>query len=251
MASLPDVIRSGLREEDLTDLPPEIRKGLEPLLRYVNNAVQGFTAAFSGQIDSKNVQCEVQTVNLSHGVPQTISLKRLTQAKGIDCISVGSADGKTRHALSIPVVMTGTTTPNSVRVTAYFADPSAVRVPVTIRLWPDGQYSAIAPSIDTAWAVPTFQNSWADLGSSVPVGYMKDALGRVWLRGQAKSGTFNATIFTLPTGYRPTNNVYYAADASGAYGRVTIGSNGNVVQDKGAAAPTNLQLDGISFDTRS
>jgi hypothetical protein len=146
MSDLNDVIRSGIRAEDLTGLNADQQKALEPLLHFVNTGIQGLAQALSGQLSSSNLQVEVQTVPLSHNKPQLISLKKLAKAYGVLALSVGSADGKIQHALKAPLHLTGTTVPNNVKVTAFFADATAVRVPVTLMLVPDGTYSAITPA---------------------------------------------------------------------------------------------------------
>lgn len=146
MSQLTDVVLSSIRAEDLTDLPPEVQRGLEPLLRFVNNGIQGLARAVTGNVSlTDNLRGEVQTVNLSHGAPLLVSLKKLSSARGIIAISVGSADGKIQHALKAPLHITGTTVQNQVKVTAWFADATAVRVPVTFLLTPEGSYSAIFP----------------------------------------------------------------------------------------------------------
>src|SRR4051812_23575624 len=115
MAQLSDVMRSSIEAEDLTDLTPNQQKALEPLLRFVNTGIQGLAQALSGQVSSSNLQVEVQTVPLTHGVAQLVSLKKLAQARGVRSLSVGSADGKTQHALAQPLHLTGTTVPNHVK----------------------------------------------------------------------------------------------------------------------------------------
>lgn len=147
MALLSDVIRSGIRAEDLTDLPPELRKGLEPLLRFVNTGIQGLASAFGQNITiGDNLRVEVQTIPMDHGVPVLISLKKLPTAKGVMALSVGSKDGKAQTMLDRPLHLTGTTVPNHVKVTAFFTDTTQTRVPVTLMLCPDGTYSSITPT---------------------------------------------------------------------------------------------------------
>lgn len=146
MSQVTDLIRSGIRSEELTGLPDEIRKGIEPLLRFVNLGIQGVANQLSGDVSmTDNLRGEVQTVPLSHGVPQLVSLKKLSSARGVFSFSVGSADGKKQHCLKAPLHLTGTTAPNQVKVTAWFTDTTALRVPVTILLVPEGSYSAIFP----------------------------------------------------------------------------------------------------------
>lgn len=63
-----------------------------------------------------------------------------------------------------------------------------------------------------AWTnVSTFANSWVDgaLSGDAVSGFRKDRDGNVWARGSAKNGVIadNTTVFTLPSGYRPTSNI--------------------------------------------
>lgn len=258
MAQLPDLVRSGLRAEDLTELDQKTQRALEPLLRYVNTGFQSLAGAFSKQISiSGNLQNEVQTVTLSHGVAQLVSLKKLPQAKGVTARSVGSADGKLQHALSGPVHLTGTTTPNNVKVLANFMDPSAVRVPVTLEFTPEGTYSAVSPTTLQAWIAPTMLNSWVAYGAgALAPGYFKDPNGLIRLRGGIKNGTLTTAAFTLPSGYRPTDGVQcvvrsFSAVPTDVYAVVVIDSSGNVLAGVNGTGSNNfISLDNISFDPR-
>jgi hypothetical protein len=256
MAQLSDVIRSGIRAEDLTGMSPDQQKAIEPLLRFVNTGIQGLAAVLSAQVGSDNLRTEVQTVPLSHGVAQLVSLKKLPSAKGIRALSVGSADGKKRHTLAAPLDLQGTTVPNQVKVTAYFMDTSALRAPVTFELMPDGSYSAIPASTGT-WLAPTLINSWAATGApDVVPGYMKDSLGFVHLRGSITGGVNGTVAFTLPTGYRPSATHQFAAQGwnGAAFGAAffKVLSTGDVEFDGGAfgSGAGNCHLSGITFDTR-
>jgi len=79
---------------------------------------------------------------------------------------------------------------------------------------------------------PVFQNGWsASLGTAdEALSFYKDSWGIVHLQGNA--GNVNPstnTIFTLPTGYRPLKNLYFAVYGSGgtaAYVQIT--SSGDV-----------------------
>lgn len=245
MSSIPDVLRSGIKSEDLTELPPEIRTGLEPLLRFINLSTQGLVSALSGNLTlSSNVDTEVQTVPLSHGVAQLISLKKLQKAYGVIAISVGSPDSKTQHLLAQPLHLIGTTVPNQVKVIAYFADTTAVRVPVTLLLTPEGNYTALTPSTGV-WTAPTLLNSYT---APRAVGYFRDSLGFIHLRGTVTGGVAD-TIFVLPAGYRPSALWIFSTDHNGAFGRIVVNTNGNVDSDLGLH--TNAVLDGITFDGRA
>jgi hypothetical protein len=79
---------------------------------------------------------------------------------------------------------------------------------------------------------PVFQNGWSGSVGADDEGlsFYKDSWGIVHLQGNA--GNVNpstSTIFTLPTGYRPVKNLYFAVYGSGgtaAYVQIT--STGNV-----------------------
>ena len=79
------------------------------------------------------------------------------------------------------------------------------------------------------WIEPTLLNGWVNNSSSeYPVSYMKDSLGFVHIRGTVKDGTPNATIFTLPVGYRPAKNVLFVGGWGNSARPVYIYSNGDV-----------------------
>lgn len=95
------------------------------------------------------------------------------------------------------------------------------------------------------WTSPTLLNSWVYYGSWSPVGYYKDQMGIVHLRGLVKSGTINAAIFTLPTGYRPAADAIFAGSSIDAYCRINVSNAGNVIPINGNNSW--VCLDGITF----
>ena len=94
---------------------------------------------------------------------------------------------------------------------------------------------------------PAFQNSWVSFDADRPAGFYRDR-GRVYLTGIVKSGTA-ATVFTLPTGYRPvvggTSALLFNVDANGAHGLVAVSFDGQVFQTLGTNV--RLNLENISF----
>jgi hypothetical protein len=58
---------------------------------------------------------------------------------------------------------------------------------------------------DPAWIAPTLLNSWANYGAGfMGVGYRKDMMGYVHLRGLISGGSpLTSNMFILPVGYRP------------------------------------------------
>lgn len=92
-----------------------------------------------------------------------------------------------------------------------------------------------------------FQNSWANFGSTVAtVGYYKDSFGFVHLKGTAKSGTINTTMFTLPTGFLPAGDSIYACASNNAFGQVNINATSGAVTPQ-IGSNVFFSLDGIVF----
>jgi hypothetical protein len=97
---------------------------------------------------------------------------------------------------------------------------------------------AETPPLNEDWITPTLLNSWVDFGSGwATVQYMKDALGFVHIKGMPKSGSLAATIFTLPAGYRPLENLLFPSVSFDGTTETpchfSVRSNGNVVLDTG------------------
>ncbi|WP_024632376.1 MULTISPECIES: hypothetical protein [unclassified Paenibacillus] len=99
-----------------------------------------------------------------------------------------------------------------------------------------------------AWITPTLLNGWVNFtGGLSLVGYYKDSMGYVHLRGVIKPGAMGSTAFILPTGYRPTaTQVYIVAantdNANDVLGRLNITSAGAVIPLN--ATGTNITTSG-------
>lgn len=102
----------------------------------------------------------------------------------------------------------------------------------------------------TPWITPTLTNSWVRFDANAPPpqyrGYVN---GDVQLRGVMKSGTINASAFTLPVGFRPViANGYNGPVASNtAFGYVNVNSSGLVVPVVGSNVW--YSFDGVIFST--
>jgi hypothetical protein len=96
-----------------------------------------------------------------------------------------------------------------------------------------------------ALQTPQFQNGWMNYDNSYnPVGYFKDSLGVVHLRGLVKGGS--GLIFTLPSGYRPPYRELHAVITHpNVAGRIDITPDGQVLMIIGSAEW--ISLDGITF----
>lgn len=101
---------------------------------------------------------------------------------------------------------------------------------------------------------PAFQNSFNSSGFSDPIRFRK-RLGQVQITGlfSKTSDGSGLVVFTLPTGYRPTNPVYapIAIGNSGTYyaGTIAIGTSGNVtVFNASSGTGTHTYTTNFTFD---
>lgn len=113
------------------------------------------------------------------------------------------------------------------------------------------------------WQAPTDLSAHFMPNGAAPLGFRKDSLGKVALRGAADVVTafsWNDTLFTLPPDYRPTQVIevlqpYHEAFSGGSNMHLwlTINTNGTVklvTQVGGAvngAAGSRIVLDGVEF----
>jgi len=101
-----------------------------------------------------------------------------------------------------------------------------------------------------------FAQHWENYDASTyqVVGFMKDSMGFVHLRGLAKStdAARGTTIFTLPSGYRPTLTSGFGQRANQTVmGSIYVTAAGAVTIATGETALNGfIWLDGIIFDTR-
>ncbi len=82
---------------------------------------------------------------------------------------------------------------------------------------------------ETAWNSPAFVNGWYAVGGIWSHSGYKRSGDRVFLRGDYAGGTWGATIFTLPAGYRPLEQYIQACVSNDALARVDVHTDGTVV----------------------
>jgi hypothetical protein len=98
-----------------------------------------------------------------------------------------------------------------------------------------GLQALLYPGATGSWSSPSFQNSWVNYGGGWPtLQYTKASDGVVTIRGLVKSGTIGAVIATLPAGYLPPGQELLAVSSSDLFGRIDIGTNGNIVSQAGS-----------------
>jgi hypothetical protein len=96
---------------------------------------------------------------------------------------------------------------------------------------------------------PAFLNGWANVGTADTLARFKKVNGIVYVQGRVTraAGASNTSIFTLPAGYRPSNETEFAVRGPAAtdLGFIWCRPGGTVAQ----WAPTwaTLWLDGVIF----
>ncbi len=116
-------------------------------------------------------------------------------------------------------------------------------------------WSAISTVTVPLWAVPQLQSSWQNYGGTAyssgqydTVGFTRTSAGLVALKGLVKSGSsYPSSIFTLPAGFRPSEQQIYAviAGSDSAPGRVDVFPDGTVALATGSNG--YVSLDSVRF----
>lgn len=88
-----------------------------------------------------------------------------------------------------------------------------------------------ADKTQEAWITPTLLNG-ATASPGTLVQYMKDSMGFVRLRGLVQNVTVGQTVFNLPVGYRPSQNMYFVGRSGGnTVCTILVLTTGNVQVD--------------------
>jgi hypothetical protein len=110
----------------------------------------------------------------------------------------------------------------------------------------DEAVTAAKMELQEDWIAPTLLNSWVNYGGGYEtVGYMKDSLGFVHLKGLVKTGTIGLKFFTLPVGYRPAAVCIFAVASYALFGDVYVSVTGDVTANVGSS--NWVSLAGITF----
>jgi hypothetical protein len=110
-----------------------------------------------------------------------------------------------------------------------------------------------ALDVQPPWQPLAYATGWEDYGGPWQTGaFMRDAFGRVWLRGLVRRVSGVGTLVaTLPPGYVPAGNIVNPAFCDDAGVRVDVESDGSIHYQSTGPDPGNyLSLAGISFDLR-
>ena len=96
---------------------------------------------------------------------------------------------------------------------------------------------------DTGWTNASgFTNSWT---SGVNTARFLKSGNFVKLGGVITGGTLNTAAFTLPVGYRPSQQVGFATSAGSAFALIEVNTSGTVVPAVGST--TNVFMDVVMF----
>jgi hypothetical protein len=134
------------------------------------------------------------------------------------------------------------------RIQVYGAGPGQFDIESTVNGVVTTQPVDLHPAGIDDWTTPTFTNGFTTSAPPwPPVAYTKDSEGVVHLRGLVAvgSGAVGSSMFTLPSGYRPTGGTRRFCVASfGSNPALHITTAGLVVPQAGIAV---WFLDGVRF----
>jgi hypothetical protein len=99
---------------------------------------------------------------------------------------------------------------------------------------------------------PPFKNGWTNVGSGFSTAaFYRDSIGVVHLKGNLSNATSATVAFTLPVGYRPSQNLFMPAAGGPAAGaaNLVIETDGDAIPTCAAAGPCIAGIDGLTFRT--
>ena len=102
-----------------------------------------------------------------------------------------------------------------------------------------GTYTEEGYRISNGYNAPALANGWANLGGGYAAAGYGMVNGRVEVHGTVQAGRAGSTIFTLPTGYRPSATLIFATFSGGTHTWVEVRPNGDVVHCGGTARCDN------------
>lgn len=146
-----------------------------------------------------------------------------------------------------------------IRVDNRGSDTGAFRIAEPMLIEGNNPNFAWSPNFKEAliqedWITPTLLNGWTNYGGTRnTVGFMKDSMGFVHLKGSLKGGTIGSSgdrFFTLPSGYIPPGLIIAvqhtnAANDPADIAKVLITETGYVYA--GCGSNVEISIDNISF----
>jgi hypothetical protein len=123
----------------------------------------------------------------------------------------------------------------------------------TLHVQGDITLNGYITSTQSIWVAPTLLNNWENFSSGsnpTPVGYYKDALNRVHIRGEIQriNSSTGEVVFNLNLGFRPQYNHIFPAISDDGAQSIIINTNGNVeIPNSSGYTPYYISMNGISF----
>lgn len=97
---------------------------------------------------------------------------------------------------------------------------------------------------------PGFQSGWENAGGGFSTAaFYKDPLGVVHLKGNLSNATDETTAFTLPPGYRPSQNLFMPAAGapSPVAANLVVETDGDAIPTCAGAGSCIAGIDGLTF----
>lgn len=257
MGAVPPVKR--LVRDDFPELAKAVGDDTDKLFQTLNDFLQPASQALSkGLTFGDNFAAQIKELVVDHQYPQLFKSTVSGVPVGLWCVNaaeVASSPVPLAFPLGIDWEMSG----DNVKINYISGLAASKKYRLTIIVVGGGagarQATRTAPSptpeaklftVGDAWTeigasgAPAFENSWENYDSTTyaTAAYMRDHLGFVHLKGEIKTGTVGATVFTLPEQYRPALKSSFATASNGAFGSIDVGSDGKVT----AAVGSNVSM---------
>lgn len=103
--------------------------------------------------------------------------------------------------------------------------------------------------VETDWQEMTLGNDWENYGGSFSIASYKKRGNTVMFKGLIKGGTIKTTIFTMPTGFRPSAaKILPATSNSGNTVELRVDKSGAVSVNNGTISSW-VSLDNVNYET--
>lgn len=116
----------------------------------------------------------------------------------------------------------------------------ALRAQDTLNASVAQQLNALAPG---PWQRPQYGNGWTDGSTTRFVQYRQDTPYTARCQGRMTGGTGVVAAFNVGIELAPSQRLGFACNANGAYGQVTVDTNGDVILSAGSTTNVDVNLE--------
>lgn len=99
------------------------------------------------------------------------------------------------------------------------------------------QLNATAPG---PWQRPQYANGWTDGSTSRLIQYRQDSPYLARIQGRMTGGSLSVPAFNVGIELAPSQRLGFAVNANGAYGQVTVDTNGDVLLSAGSTTSVDV-----------